>query len=457
MWARSLTKAVLKTGSTFKKSATVQKAATGLLNSTPNASKFQVRFLNIHEHQSHELLAKYGVKTPKGIVAFTPEEAEAAAKQLAQRSRDFVVKAQILAGGRGKGAFDNGFKGGVHVAMSPEQARDLASKMLNHKLITKQTGAEGKLVSRVFIQERVYARRELYFAILMDRQFDGPVMIGSQRGGMNIEDVAKETPEEIYKEKIDIDKGMQPEQAEAMAKKMGFTGASLEAAKQQMIKLWDVFIKSDATLLEINPLIETPENEVLCADCKINFDDNADFRQKEIFAMRDPTQEDPREAAAAQFGLSYIGLDGNIGCIVNGAGLAMATMDIIKLHGGNPANFLDVGGGATKEQVTEALKILNSDPRVQAILVNIFGGIMRCDVIALGIIAAAQTVNLNVPLVVRLKGTRVEEGKKLIADSGLRIVAADDLDDAAQKAVRMADIVNMAKEIDVKVHFELPL
>jgi len=381
---------------------------------------------------------KYGVKTQKWKLASTPEEAEAAAKELkkAPDCKELVVKAQILAGGRGKGVFDSGFKGGVHLCNTPAEARSLAEKMFGRRLKTKQTGPEGTLVHSVMIVQSIDLKRELYLAILMDRAYNGPVMVASPKGGMDIEQVAEETPDLIYKEAIDIEKGFLPEQGRRMAKRLGFdTGDKINEAARQMGKLYDLFLKCDATQVEINPFAETPEGGIYCVDAKINFDDNASFRQKEIFAMGDDSETDPREVEAAKYNLNYIGMDGNIGCMVNGAGLAMATMDIIKLYQGEPANFLDVGGGANEQQVTQAFKILTGDSRVKGILVNIFGGIMKCDIIAQGIINAAKEVKLRIPLVVRLEGTNVKIGKDLLEKSGLPIITATDLDDAAKKAV----------------------
>eukprot|EP01080_Neovahlkampfia_damariscottae_P002857 gene2857-4700_t len=417
----------------------------------------QKRYLNIHEYQSHELMRKYNIGVPNGCVATTVQEAMEGGKKIFDNKRDCVVKAQVLAGGRGKGTFENGFKGGVHMAVTEEKLKYFAEKMLGQKLVTKQTGGEGKLVSKIYIQERLYARRELYFAILLDRSYNGPVMVASQRGGMNIEDVAKETPEEIFKIPININIGMTEEQAIEMAKNLGFENNTINIAAQEFLKLYKLFIDNDNTLIEINPLMETPDFQVICADAKLNFDDNSDYKHEELFKLKDETQEDSREVAARKFNLSYIGLDGNIGCIVNGAGLAMATMDIIKLFGGSPANFLDVGGGASQEQLAEALKILNSDPKVQAILVNIFGGIMRCDLVAKGIIHAAKETKLRVPLIVRLQGTNFKEAKQIMDASDMKVIPADDLETAAEKAVQMANIMKMANDIDVKVSFELPI
>jgi len=307
--------------------------------------------------------------------------------------------------------------------------------------------------------ERLYMRREAYFSILLDRSFGGPVIVASPRGGTSIEDVAEATPELIMKEPVDLATGPTEEQVAKLSDFMGFgtEGKSFEQAHRAITNLFKMFKELDATLIEVNPLAETPEGRVFVCDAKLNFDDNAEFRQPEVFAQRDVTQEDSREVEASKFDLNYIGLDGNIGCLVNGAGLAMATMDIVKLHGGNPANFLDVGGGATEQQVKEALRILDADPHVQAILVNIFGGIMRCDVIAAGMVGAAKEVGLRKPLVVRLQGTNVEAAKKVIESSDVRMIMEDDLDKAAKKAVGLAEIVSQAQKIDVGVHFELPL
>jgi len=394
----------------------------------------QARELNLHEYSSKALMDKYGVRTQKWRLATTPEEAESAAKDLA--CGELVVKAQILAGGRGKGHFDNGFKGGVHLCKTGNEARQLAEKMLGHRLITKQTSAEGTHVNKLMIAQSVDLARELYFAILMDRAYKGPVLVASVQGGMDIETVAHETPDLIFKEPVDITTGVKPEQTRRLAQKLGFTTEEKIAdAQKQMTALYDLFIKTDATQVEVNPFAETTDGKVYAVDAKINFDDNASFRQKDIFAQGDDSEEDPREVAANKVGLNYVGMDGNIGCMVNGAGLAMATMDIIKLYKGSPANFLDVGGGANEQQVTEAFKILTSDKNVKAILVNIFGGIMRCDTIAQGIIAAAKQVKLSIPLVVRLEGTNVALGKDLLEKSGLPIITANNLDEAAQKAV----------------------
>jgi succinyl-CoA synthetase beta subunit len=394
------------------------------------------RAMNIHEYQAKELLEKFGVATTRGKVASTPDEAEAVARELG----DFplVVKAQIHAGGRGKGAFTNGFKGGVHIVKSPKEAREVAEKMLGQTLVTHQTGPHGRVVNKVLIAEAAEIARELYFAILRDRPTASPLVVASTEGGVEIETVAAKSPEKILREPIDPLAGMQPFQTRKLAKQLDFGSSQLKAASKLFDGLFRTFNACDCAMVEVNPLVVTKGGEVLALDAKLDFDDNALYRHPEIAAMRDIAEEDPREVEASKHGLNYIGLDGNIACLVNGAGLAMATMDIIKFYGGNPANFLDVGGGATEEQVTEAFKILIADKNVKAILVNIFGGIMKVDVIAQGIINAAKAVKLSVPVVVRLEGTNVEKGKQLLKASGVALIAADDLGDAAQKAVAAA-------------------
>ena len=404
--------------------------------------------MNIHEYQAKELLQKFGVATPRGKVASTPEEVEQVARELGDvdlatgRVRPIgglVVKAQIHAGGRGKGTFTNGFKGGVHVVKSVKEAGEVASKMLGQTLVTHQTGPAGRVVNKVLVVESAEIAREIYFAILLDRATAAPLIVASTEGGVEIETVAAKSPDKIVRERIDPLAGLQPFQTRKLAKQLAFEQSQTKAAAKLFDGLYRTFIGCDCSMVEINPLVVTAKGEVLALDAKFNFDDNALYRHPEIAAMRDIAEEDPREVEASKHGLNYIGLDGNIACLVNGAGLAMATMDIIKFYGGSPANFLDVGGGATEEQVTEAFKILIADKNVKAILVNIFGGIMRCDVIAQGIINAAKTVKLSVPLVVRLEGTNVDAGKELITESGLAVIAADDLADAAQKVVKAAD------------------
>ena len=392
--------------------------------------------MNIHEYQAKELLQEFGAATPGGKVAATAEEAEQIARELG--TNDLVVKAQVHAGGRGKGTFANGFKGGVHLVKSPDEAREVAGKMLGQTLVTHQTGAAGRVVNKVLIAESVEIEREIYFAVLLDRATAAPLIVASTEGGVEIETVAEKSPEKIMREPIDPLAGLQPFQTRKLAKQLGFKSNQIKPAAKLFSALYRTFIESDCSMVEVNPLVVTKKGEVLALDAKFNFDDNALYRHPEIAAMRDTAEEDPREVEASKHGLNYIGLDGNIACLVNGAGLAMATMDIIKFYGGSPANFLDVGGGATEEQVTEAFKLLVSDANVKAILVNIFGGIMKCDVIAQGIINAVKAVKLPVPLVVRLEGTNVEAGKKLIAESGLAVIAADDLADAAQKVVKAA-------------------
>ncbi|XP_009643081.2 succinate--CoA ligase [ADP-forming] subunit beta, mitochondrial [Egretta garzetta] len=428
----------------------------GILNNHGfQVQRQQQRRLSLHEYLSMGLLQEAGISVPHGLVARTPDEAYKIAKEIG--SKDLVVKAQVLAGGRGKGTFEGGLKGGVKIVFSPEEAKDISSKMIGKKLFTKQTGEKGRICNQVFICERRYPRREYYFAITMERSFQGPVLIGSSQGGVNIEDVAAENPDAIIKEPIDIVEGIKKEQAVRLAQKMGFPPNLVDEAAENMIKLYNLFLKYDATMIEINPMVEDASGVVMCMDAKINFDSNSAYRQKKIFDMQDWTQEDQRDRDAAKADLNYIGLDGNIGCLVNGAGLAMATMDIIKLHGGTPANFLDVGGGATVQQVTEAFKLITSDKKVLAILVNIFGGIMRCDVIAQGIVMAVKDLDLKIPIVVRLQGTRVDDAKALITASGLKILACDDLDEAAKMVVKLSEIVSLAKQAQVDVKFQLPI
>jgi succinyl-CoA synthetase beta subunit len=392
--------------------------------------------MNIHEYQAKELLQKFDVATTRGRVASTLDEAEQIARELGDV--EIVVKAQIHAGGRGKGTFKNGFKGGVHVRKTPAEVRDVAAKMLGQILVTHQTGPDGRTVNKVLVAESADIAREIYFAVLLDRATAAPVIVASTEGGVEIEAVAAKSPEKIIREPVNPLAGLQPFQTRKLAKQLGFESSQLKSASKLFEGLYRTFVAYDCSMVEVNPLVLTTKGDVLALDAKFNFDDNALYRHPEIAALRDVAEEDPREVEASKHGLNYIGLDGNIACLVNGAGLAMATMDIIKFYGGEPANFLDVGGGATEEQVTEAFKILIADKKVKAILVNIFGGIMKCDIIAQGIINAAKTLKLSVPLIVRLEGTNVEAGKKLIADSALAVIAADDLADAAQKAVKAA-------------------
>jgi succinyl-CoA synthetase beta subunit len=380
--------------------------------------------MNIHEYQAKSVLAKFGVAVPRGGVAYTPAEAEQVAQSLGGNL--WVVKAQIHAGGRGKA-------GGVKLAKSLDEVKALTKQMLGMVLVTHQTGPEGKEVKRVYIEEGSDIGSELYLSVVLDRAFSRVTFVGCKDGGVDIEEVAHNTPEKIITVPVDPATGIQPHHARTLAFGMEIP-TELHGDFQKMVfGFYDAFIKTDASQVEINPLVITKGNKLIALDAKFNFDDNALFRQPEVAEMRDESEEDPLELQAAKFGLSYVKMDGNIGCMVNGAGLAMATMDIIKLYGSEPANFLDVGGGASKEKVTEAFKLILSDPNVEGVLVNIFGGIMRCDIIAEGIIAAAREVALSVPLVVRLAGTNVELGKKMLATSGLAILPADDLADAAEK------------------------
>ncbi|KAB5582475.1 hypothetical protein GE09DRAFT_944207 [Coniochaeta sp. 2T2.1] len=419
----------------------------------PGIAQQQRRALSIHEYLSADLLRKYGIDIPKGAVAHNAAEAEAVAKTIG--CDDMVIKAQVLAGGRGKGTFDNGLKGGVRVIYSPTEAKMFAEQMIGHNLITKQTGAQGRLCNAVYICERKFARREFYLAVLMDRASQGPVIVSSSQGGMDIEGVAKENPDAITTTYIDINVGVTDETARKIAQGLGFSEQCIEEAKDTIQKLYKIFIDKDMTQVEINPLSETSDHKVMCMDAKFGFDDNAEFRQKEVFEMRDTTQEDADEVRAAQSGLNFIKLDGDIGCLVNGAGLAMATMDIIKLNGGQPANFLDVGGGATPAAIKEAFELITSDQKVTAIFVNIFGGIVRCDAIAHGLINTVKELNLKIPIIARLQGTNTEQAHQLISDSGMKIFSIDDLQSAAEKAVQLSKVVKMARDIDVGVEFTL--
>ena len=389
--------------------------------------------MNIHEYQAKELFEQFNVPSPQGRVAETAEQAQKIAEEL---TGQVVIKAQIHAGGRGKGNFKNGFEGGVHLSESAEEIGSIAKQMLGQVLVTHQTGDSGKVVNKVMVAQAVDISKEYYLAILMDRESRAPVIVASTEGGVNIEEVAEKTPEKIIRETIHPLAGLQPYEIRKISSNLGFAGNTAKQFGKLLKALYKLFISCDCSLVEINPLVTTPDGQVLALDAKFGFDDNALYRQPEIEALRDPLEEDPREVAASEFGLNYIGLDGNIACLVNGAGLAMATMDIIKHFGGEPANFLDVGGGATEEQVTNAFKIILGDSNVKGILVNIFGGIMDCDVIANGIVGACKQVDLNIPLVVRLEGNNVEAGKQTLANSGVNLIAADDLSDAAEKAVQ---------------------
>ena len=382
--------------------------------------------MNIHEYQAKEVLKSYGVTTLQGGVATTPDEAATVANKIG--GSIWVVKAQIHAGGRGKG-------GGVKIAKSIDEVKKLTSEIVGMNLITHQTGPEGKIVNKVLIEAGCDIASEYYVALLVDRATDSVVLMASSEGGMDIEEVADKTPELIHKVAIDPAVGLMPFQAREIAFKIGLKGKAVNKSVKNLMGLYQSFINTDCAMAEINPLVETKDGDIIALDAKFNFDSNALYRQPKIVEYRDLTEEDPAEVEASKFDLAFIKLDGNIGCLVNGAGLAMATMDIIKIHGGNPANFLDVGGGANKEKVKEAFKIILKDTNVKGILVNIFGGIMKCDVIAEGVIAACKELSLTAPLVVRLAGTNVELGKKLLAESGLNIIPAGDLAEAAEKIV----------------------
>jgi len=389
-----------------------------------------VRRLNLHEYQSAQLMAEKGVNVPMGIAVHSVEEAVAAAATIGDEQ--VVIKSQILAGGRGLGTFANGFQGGVHVINS-SQVAEYAEKMLGGTLITKQSGPAGKPVNTLLLAKKMNLVSEKYFAIMLDRSTMGPLIIACSEGGTSIEDLAESHPEKIIKVPIDITVGITDAQAAQVVDGLAVTGDKAAAA-EQIKALYKLFAERDCTMVEVNPLAEDDKGNLIAADAKIGFDDNAFFRQEDVFKQRDHSQEDPREVAADKWDLNYVGLDGNIGCMVNGAGLAMATMDIIAAYGGSPANFLDVGGSAKVDQITAAFKIISEDKKVKAILVNIFGGIMKCDVIAEGVVQATKEVGLKIPLIVRLEGTNVAEGKEIIKKSGLNIISADDLDDAAKKA-----------------------
>ena len=391
--------------------------------------------MNVHEYQAKELLAKYGVAVPKGIAAMSVDEAVAAVDQLPGPL--YVVKAQIHAGGRGAGKFKNNpeGKGGVRLCKTKDEVKDAAIAMMNQVLVTKQTGPEGKEVQRLYVTDGVDIKKEYYCSVVLDRESSRVTFMVSTEGGMDIEEVAEKHPEKIIKASVDPASGMSGFHARKLAFGLGLEGDALKSAQKFFVALYKAFTELDCSIVEINPMIVTDKSEVVALDAKMNFDENALFRQKAVAEMRDESEEDENEREAKNWELSYVRMDGNIGCMVNGAGLAMATMDIIKHYGMEPANFLDVGGGATTERVTAAFKIILSDPKVRGVLVNIFGGIMKCDIIANGIVAAAKEVSLSVPLVVRLEGTNVDMGKDILNNSGLPIIAADNLDDAARKIV----------------------
>jgi succinyl-CoA synthetase beta subunit len=397
--------------------------------------------MNIHEYQAKQLLSQYGVTVPQGFPCTNAEEVRKAAETLfSAGTQRVVIKSQTHAGGRGKGTFKSGFQGGVQLRANVEETVSTAQAMLGQTLVTKQTGADGRLISTVLIEKASNIRRELYVAVLLDRDTSRPLIMASTAGGMDIEEVAAKTPEKIIKETIDPSIGMMPYQARKLAVALELTGPLINQATKLLLGLYKTWWECDASLVEINPLcvVEGPDgaDAIVAVDAKVSIDDNALYRHKNILAMRDLAEEAPLETEASKFNLNYIKLDGSIACLVNGAGLAMATMDIIQHFGGSPANFLDVGGGATKEQVTAAFKIILNDPNVKAILVNIFGGIMRCDVIAEGIVAAVKETHLNLPLVVRLEGNNVKVGQKILQESGLPLITGDTMADAAEKVVR---------------------
>ena len=393
--------------------------------------------MNIHEYQAKQLFADAGVAVPNGTVAQSEQEFDQAISAL-PAGNPIVVKAQIHAGGRGKGTFKDGFQGGVHVVSDGTVAKEKAQAMLGNVLVTKQTGEEGKEVGTVYFTEASDIEKEYYLAVLMDRATSKPVIIASTEGGVDIEEVAESSPEKILKVLVDPALGLRPYQARQIAFGLELSGDSFKQCVKLVTKLYDFFWEKDCSQVEVNPLVTTPAGDVLALDAKVNFDANALFRHPDVVELRDLTEEDAKEVEASKFDLNYIALDGNVACMVNGAGLAMATMDIIKHYGGSPANFLDVGGGANEEQVENAFRILVSDDAVKAILVNIFGGIMKCDVIATGIVNAARKLDMKVPLVVRLEGTNVEQGKQILADSGLALEPADSLAEAAEKIVKLA-------------------
>lgn len=400
---------------------------------TFNKTSVPVRYLNLLEYQSKVLLDNHGVTVQKFRILDSHQGATEASKSL--NAAEYVVKAQILAGGRGKGHFDNGFQGGVHLTKDSNKVQDLVAQMVGHKLVTKQTPKDGILVNKVMVAESVDILRETYFCILMDRDHNGPVLIASPDGGMDIEQVAEETPDRLLTQPIDIYEGITSEMALKVADFLKFEGPLKEKCAQEVKSIWNMFLHVDATQIEINPLIETPQGQVVAVDAKIQFDDNAEFRQKKIFSEDDASETDPREVDAASHNLSYIGMDGSIGCLVNGAGLAMATMDIIKLHGGSPANFLDLGGGVQEDQVEHALRIITSDQSVKALFVNIFGGIVNCAIIASGLVKVFTNTNITVPTVVRLEGTNVDEARRILKESGCNILVSTDFEEAAKIAV----------------------
>ncbi|XP_006609156.1 succinate--CoA ligase [ADP-forming] subunit beta, mitochondrial isoform X2 [Apis dorsata] len=413
----------------------------------------QTRNLQIHENLAYTLLKDAGIPTPPFGVAKTPEEAEKIAANL--NTKDIVLKAQVLAGGRGIGHFKDTNVRGVVMCESPTEAKTVASSMIGKLLITKQTGPAGKICNSVMVTTRMFPRKEYYMSVMLETSFDGPVIIVSKQGGVNIEDIAATSPEAISYTPIDIMKGLTLEQINKIVDNLGLEGEGKKITSIIICNLYELFIEKDALLLEINPFALDICEEYFALDCKCSFDDSAEFRQKELFTLQDMSQVDPSEVHATKFNLNYIHLDGNIGCLVNGAGLAMATMDVIKMNGGFPANFLDVGGSADKEAVTEGFKIILSDPNVEAIFVNIFGGIMRCDIIAQGIIAASKELQIKVPIVVRLQGTRVKEANQLIKDAQLKVFVEEDFSTAALAAVKLASVIKIANSLNLEMDFKI--
>eukprot|EP01084_Bolivina_argentea_P062591 114475_1 len=418
----------------------------------------QVRYLNVHEYVSLGLMKEHGITTPKFKMAESAADAEASAADMIASlltGREIVLKAQVLSGGRGLGTFKNGFKGGVHMCSSAKDAKEMAEAMIGQQLVTKQTGEAGLPCSKVLLMERIFMQREMYLSVMMDRGSQCPVIVACPEGGTSIEDLAEQNPDLILKELVDPSVGLTTTQAEKIATHLRLRKGtpSFASGIDFLLKIFDMFQKRDCTLIEINPLAETNDGEVLACDAKLNFDDNAEYRQPEVFANRDYSQEDMREVEAAKHDLNYVGLTGNIGCMVNGAGLAMSTMDIIQLKGGSPANFLDVGGSANEKQVQKAFELLDKDPGVETILVNMFGGILRCDVIAKGVVEAVKITGIKKPIVIRLQGTNEEIANKIIAKSNFDFTLASDLEDAAQKAVGIANILELANTSGLKVSF----
>ncbi|SCP02639.1 ATP-specific succinyl-CoA synthetase beta subunit, putative [Plasmodium malariae] len=414
------------------------------------------KYLSIHEYLSIDLLRFHNIPCPQGYPAKTPEEAEEKALELqnACGDIDIVVKAQILSGGRGVGYFkENNFQGGVHICRNSTEVKEISSKMLNNTLVTKQTGDEGKKCNTVFICERFYIRKERYVAFTLDRTSNSIMLLGSKVGGSSIEEINKKDKNAIYKMSIDIKNGLTNGQSREFCEKIGFKNIELNIVTDMVINLYKIFKQYDCTLLEINPLSETNDGRVLCCDAKLNFDDNAEYRQKEIFQKRDLSQEDSIEIQARKHNLNYVSLNGNIACMVNGAGLAMATLDLIVLHNGSPSNFLDVGGSATEEEISEALKIINNNEKAKVCFINILGGIMRCDIIAKGIINAMKQVEFKKPLIIRLEGTNEQEAEKLIKESNLSCILCQDMNAAAEKSVAMANIIEIANRSNINVGF----